>query len=236
VVLYVYGSILIHTNQTICIMTMFTNRVVRGIICIWINSDPYQPRERIHIMSKVFTNAVVATAIIAFTEALKIDGQANDVRNMAIQKLVDVMVVKRGTMATKDFLKGNAITNPARAAVKQLFDTLVEKGLLSVQTGKIYSTNFWIAFQDGVPFSPALSNQKSKAKKERGAQTGNGLSADKAVVTKAGKVETTDRAALSQTLTKAFEQSQILIKSGDSQLTLIASTLENLINELSAPF
>ena len=187
-------------------------------------------------MSKVFNNAVVATAIIAFTEALKIDGQANDVRNQAIQKLVDVMTIKRGTMATKDFLKGNAITNPARLAVKGLFDTLVEKKLLSVQTGKIYSTNFWIAFTDNVPFSPALSNQKSQAKKERGAQTGNGLSADKAVVTKAGKVETTDRAALVQTLTKGFEQTQILIKAGDSQLTLIASTLEQLVNELSAPF
>jgi len=184
----------------------------------------------------MFTKSVVTTTVTAFTEALKIDGQANDVRNKAIQKVVDFMVVKRGTQATKDFLKGNSITNPARLAVKGLFDTLVEKGLLSVQTGKIYSTNFWIAFTDNVPFSPALSNQKSKAKKERGATTGNGLAVDKAVVTKAGKVETTDRAALSQTLTKAFEQSQILIKSGDSQLTLIASTLETLINELSAPF
>ena len=214
---------------------MFTNRAVCGIICIWINSDPYQPRERIHIMT-MFTKTVVTTTVTAFTEALRIDGQAADKRNLAIQKLVDVMVVKRGTQATKDFLKGNSITNPARLAVKGLFDTLVEKGLLSTQTGKIYSTNFWIAFQDNVPFSPALSNQKSQAKKERGAQTGNGLSADKAVVTKAGKVETTDRAALIQTLTKAFEQSQILIKAGDSQLTIMASTLENLINELSAPF
>ena len=184
----------------------------------------------------MFTKTVVTTTVTAFTEALRIDGQANDVRNMAIQKMVDFMVVKRGTQATKDFLKGNSITNPARLAVKGLFDTLVEKNLISIQTGKIYATNFWIAFQDNVPFSATLSNEKSKAKKERGAQTGNGLSADKAVVTKAGKVETTDRAALIQTLTKAFEQSQILIKAGDSQLTIMASTLENLINELSAPF
>ena len=196
---------------------------------------PCKPRERIHIMS-MFTKSVITTTVTSFTEALKIDGQAADKRNLAIQKLVDVMVIKRGTQATKDFLKGNSVTNPARLAVKGLFDTLVEKNLISVQTGKIYSTNFWIAFQDNVPFSPALSNQKSKAKKERGAQTGNGLSADKAVVTKAGKVETTDRAALVQTLTKAFEQSQILIKAGDSQLTIMAATLENLINELSAPF
>ena len=90
----------------------------------------------------MFTKTVVTTTVTAFTEALRIDCQANDVRNMAIQKLVDVMVVKRGTQATKDFLKGNSITNPARLAVKGLFDTLVEKGLLSTQTGKIYATNF----------------------------------------------------------------------------------------------
>ena len=184
----------------------------------------------------MFTKSVIASTIKSMADALKIDGQANDVRNMAIQKMVDFMVVKRGTQATKDFLKGNSITNPARLAVKGLFDTLVEKNLISIQTGKIYATNFWIAFQDNVPFSATLSNEKSKAKKERGAQTGNGLSADKAVVTKAGKVETTDRAALVQTLTKGFEQSQILIKAGDSQLTIMASTLEKLINELSAPF
>ena len=188
------------------------------------------------IIMTMFTKSVITTTVTSFTEALRIDGQAADKRNMAIQKLVDVMVIKRGTQATKDFLKGNATTNPARLAVKGLFDTLVEKNLISVQTGKIYSTNFWIAFQDNVPFSPALSNQKSKAKKERGATTGNGLAVDKAVVTKAGKVETTDRAALSQTLTKAFEQSQILIKAGDSQLTIMAATLETLINEMSAPF
>ena len=187
-------------------------------------------------MTVLITKTAITATIASFTEALKIDGQAADKRNMAIQKVVDLMIVKRGTQATKDFLKGNATTNPARLAVKGLFDTLVEKGLISVQTGKIYATNFWIAFQDNVPFSATLSNEKSKAKKERGAQTGNGLSADKAVVTKAGKVETTDRAALIQTLTKAFEQSQILIKAGDSQLTLIASTLEQLVNELSAPF
>jgi hypothetical protein len=87
-----------------------------------------------------------------------------------------------------------------------------------------------------VPFSATLSNEKSKAKKEKGATTGNGLSADKATVTKGGKVETTDRAALVQSLTRAFEQSQLLIKAGDSQLTIMASTLENLISELSAPF
>jgi len=92
-----------------------------------------------------------------------IDATATDKRNMAIQKVVDLMIVKRGTQATKDFLKGNATTNPARLAVKGLFDTLVEKNLISVQTGKIYSTNFWIAFQDNVPFSATLSNEKKQS-------------------------------------------------------------------------
>jgi len=197
---------------------------------------PYKPRERIHIMTVLITKTAITATIASFVEARNIDATATDKRNMAVQKVVDLMIVKRGTQATKDFLKGNATTNPARLAVKNLFDALVEKGLLSTQTGKIYAVNFWIAFQDNVPFSATLSNEKSKAKKEKGATTGNGLSADKATVTKGGKVETTDRAALVQSLTRAFEQSQLLIKAGDSQLTIMAATLENLISELSAPF
>ena len=187
-------------------------------------------------MSNVLiTKSTITSTIASFVEARDIESTAVDKRNKAIQKVVDLMLVKRGTQANKDFLKGNATTNPARLAVKNLFDALVERKLISTQTGKIYAVNFWIAFQDNVTFSPTLSNKKS-AKKERDAQTGNGLTADKATVTKSGKVETTDRAAFGQTLTKAFEQSQILIKAGDTQLTLMAAALENLINELSAPF
>mgnify|MGYP003642239206 CR=1 FL=1 len=189
-------------------------------------------------MSNVLiTKSAIASTIASFVEARNIESTANDKRNMAIQKVVDLMLAKRGTQATKDFLKGNAATNPARLAVNGLFGALVEKGLIAnPKTATIYATCFWIAFSDNVPFSPTLANDKSKAKKAREAQTGNGLSADKAATTKAGKVETTDRAAFVQTLTKAFEQSQILIKAGDTQLTLMAAALENLINELSAPF
>jgi hypothetical protein len=189
------------------------------------------------IMSTVLiTKSIITSTIASFVEARNIESTAVDTRNKAVQKVVDAMLIKRGTQANKDFLKGNATTNPARLAVKNLFDALVEKNLISTQTGKIYAVNFWIAFQDNVPFSATLSNEKSKAKKEKGAQTGNGLAADKATVTKAGKVETTDRAAFVQTLTKAFEQSQILIKAGDTQLTLLAASIETMINELSAPF
>ena len=184
----------------------------------------------------LITKSTITSTIASFVEARNIESTAVDTRNKAVQKVVDLLLVKRGTQATKDFLKGNATTNPARLAVKNLFDALVEKNLISTQTGKIYAVNFWIAFQDNVPFSPSLSNEKSKAKKEKGAQTGKGLTADKATVTKSGKVETTDRAAFVQTLTKAFEQSQILIKAGDTQLTLLAASIETMINELSAPF
>jgi hypothetical protein len=78
-----------------------------------------------------------------------------------------------------------------------------------------------------------LANQKSADKKERAAQTGNGLAAEKATTTKAGKVETTTREALLQTLTKAFEQSQILIKAGDSQLTTLGATLDALVKQFT---
>ena len=204
---------------------MFIKSAVCGIICIWINPDSYKLK-RIIIMS-MFTKTVIASTIKSMGEALKIDGQANDVRNMAIQKLVDVMTIKRGTMATKDFLKGNAITNPARAAVKQLFDTLVEKGLLSTQTGKIYATNFWIAFSTDVPFSPALSNQKSKTKK--GAQTEKKTPEKKTPsVTIVVSIQT-----VVDKLTAAHSDIETLIKAGDSALTIKAQTVWTLIKELN---
>jgi hypothetical protein len=177
----------------------------------------------------MFTKSVITTTVTSFTEALKIDGQAADKRNLAIQKLIDVMTIKRGTQATKDFLKGNAITNPARLAVKGLFDTLVEKGLISTQTGKIYATNFWIAFQDGVPFSPALSNQRSQAKKERGAQTEKKTPEKKTPsVTIVVSIQT-----VVDKLTSAHSDIETLIKAGDSALTIKAQTVWTLIKELN---
>jgi len=175
----------------------------------------------------MFTKSVIATTVTSFTEALRIDGQAADKRNAAIQKLVDVMTVKRGTQANKDFLKGNSITNPARAAVKGLFDTLVEKKLLSVQTGKIYATNFWIAFSTDVPFSPALSNQKSQAKK--GAQTEKKTPEKKTPsVTIVISIQT-----VVDKLTDAHSDIETLIKAGDSTLTIKAQTVWTLIKELN---
>ena len=182
----------------------------------------------------LITKTIVNATASAFADAAKLEGKAQDTRNMAVQKVVDHMILKRGTQSTKDFLKGNSSTNAARASVKELFEGLVERGLIAKQsTANVYATCFWIAFTNNVPFTTDLANQKSADKKERAAQTGNGLTDDKATMTKAGKVETTDRAALLQTLTKAFEQSQILIKAGDSQLTTVAATIEALVNQLA---
>jgi hypothetical protein len=178
-------------------------------------------------MTVLITKTAITATIASFTEALKIDGQAADKRNMAIQKVVDLMIVKRGTQATKDFLKGNAITNPARLAVKGLFDRLVEKNLISVQTGKIYSTNFWIAFTDNVPFSPALSNQRSQAKK--GAQTEKKTPEKKTPsVTIVVSIQT-----VVDKLTAAHSDIETLIKAGDTTLTIKAQTVWALIKELN---
>ena len=181
----------------------------------------------------LITKTIINATAGAFADAAKLEGKAQDTRNMAVQKVVDHMLVKRGTQSTKDFLKGNASTNAARASIKELFEGLVERGLIAKQsTANVYATCFWIAFENNVPFTTDLANQKSADKKARAAQTGNGLTEEKAATTKAGKVETTTREALLQTITKAFEQSQILIKAGDSQLTTIAATLEALAKQL----
>jgi hypothetical protein len=220
---------LIHTaHTTICVL-----------LYVCVNFDTQQSENQTMsnvLITKTTIKEIIASFVEAKTEENKALLKATAIRDKAIQKVVDAMLVKRGTQATKDFLKGNAATNPARLAVKNLFDALVEKKLIQAATAKSYATNFWIAFETNVIFSTTLSNKKSQAKNEKGAQTGKGLTAEKATVTKAGKVETTDRAALVQTLTKAFEQSQILIKAGDTQLTLLAASLETMTKELSAPF
>jgi hypothetical protein len=58
------------------------------------------------------------------------------------------------------------------------------------------ATAFWAAFESGQPFDRRHGPNKSEAKK--------------AAEPKTGKVETTDRAALDQTLSKALKQARLL--------------------------
>lgn len=182
-------------------------------------------------MSNVFVSpALVSSTVTAFRNAVKLEGKAQGAKYAAVQKVIDSIKVAQGRTATAEFLKGNAATNEPRKQVKALFDALSEKGLILQGTAAKYQSNFWLAYTDNVPFSTDLVNQKSAAKK--GANVGKGAKADAAKKTKAGAVEKTDRAAVAQTLTKAHEQIQILIKAGDKGLTTMGASIEAIIKQL----
>jgi N6-adenosine-specific RNA methylase IME4 len=90
--------------------------------------------------------------------------QATVARGKAINKMLDCMWV--ACDKPKDvFLKGNAATNGARFQIKAVFDAIVEAGNLTKATAASYQTGFWIAFEDGTPWTPDTANKKSEAKK-----------------------------------------------------------------------
>ena len=98
-------------------------------------------------------------------------------------------------------MKGNSAKNPARLEVKELFESLAEKGYIGKGSIKTYQGCFWIAFEKGIPFGRNLANEKTEAKKK---------DAKKAETPKAGPVEKTDMPALVLTLQKALHQCKLL--------------------------
>lgn len=81
----------------------------------------------------------------------------------AIQKAVDAMLVSC-KVSKKEFMKGNAKTNEARAEVAGLFNGLAAAGHFSESSARQYATCFWIAFETGQPFTRTAVNKKSAAK------------------------------------------------------------------------
>jgi hypothetical protein len=123
-------------------------------------------------------------------------------QDKAIQKVLDTMIVN-ADKPKAEFLKGNSRSNPAREQVKALFDALVEKEYIKAKSAAQYQSCFWLAFENGVPFSRNLVNEKAATKKADGA-------AKSTAAPKAGKVESTTREALDKTLSKAIKQARLL--------------------------
>jgi hypothetical protein len=158
-------------------------------------------------MQKVFiTPAISAATVEAFGKAHKLavttGAKIVAMQDKAVQLVLDTIVVN-ADKPKAEFLKGNARTNPARAEVKALFDALVEKEYIKAKSAAQYQSCFWVAFEKGVPFSRSLINEKAATKKADGA------SKDTATP-KAGKVESTTRAELDKTLSKAIKQARLL--------------------------
>lgn len=145
---------------------------------------------------KFVSNQVFAAVSRAFANGKKAEANARAKEDQAIQLMLDGMMVACDK-PKKEFLKGNAKTNAARAEVKAVFDSIVEAGNLAKASAATYQSCFWIAFETGVPFSRDLANKKSQESKTTSK-------------TKSGGIESTDRAALDKTICKALKQARLL--------------------------
>jgi hypothetical protein len=157
--------------------------------------------------SPVVSPAIVLGALATFkaTDAklTKVMAAISGDRSKAVNQVLDAMWVACD-QPKEIFMKGNAATNAARAQVKNMFDAIVEAGHLESNTAKSYQTCFWIAFKEGVAWSPDLANKKSAAKSDSGTD-----SADSAIP-KAGAATQTNRAELDKTISKALAQARAI--------------------------
>jgi hypothetical protein len=157
------------------------------------------------VVSVSVTNAVIKTFGSTDTKLTKVLATIQGERSKSINLMLDAFWV--ACDKPKDiFLKGNAATNPARAQVKGVFDAIVEAGHLTKATAATYQTCFWIAFMDGVAWTPDLANKKTEGKKPP--EDGDGAGGGKTPPT--GTTQSTTRTDLDKTLTKALAQARLL--------------------------
>lgn len=154
-----------------------------------------KPATRKTIISQIITSFANAKKAHDDLELMSVQEQ-----DKLIQKLVDAHLVACTTTKAL-YMKGNSATNEARKEVKDLFEKLANDKYIAQGTVKTYQGCFWIAFEQGVPFSRNLANEKTEAKKKETAKTESA---------KAGKVEVTTIAEMHKTLSKALAQARIL--------------------------
>jgi len=158
----------------------------------------------------VISTAIIDATIKAFDKSQSTieaaTRKATETEDKAIQKTLDAMLIACNKPKA-EFMKGNAVKNPARAQIKGLFDTLAEKGFVSKASASVYQSCFWMAFEKGIPFSRTLAKDASDAKAEAKDSAEGAAAKPKA---KAGKVSTTTRAELDKTITKVLQQARLL--------------------------
>jgi hypothetical protein len=146
-----------------------------------------------------FLGKVAAAVISQFGKTEATMAAAAVAEDKVIGKAVDTMRLAFETAATaKGLTKAQwaALRAPKAAHKVEVTAMFAECVGISDATRRNLATAFWMAFESGEPFSRSAVKDKSEAKKEAKPKT--------------GKVETTDRAALDQTLSKALKQARLL--------------------------
>jgi len=101
------------------------------------------------------------------------ESNAIEVRAREITRIMDSMRV-RMSVPMAQFLKGNAKTNTARADIKVLFEALTADGVLgeiSPNTASMYASNYWLCFEEGIPFDVRARIKKVEKAKLKGTPT-----------------------------------------------------------------
>jgi hypothetical protein len=112
----------------------------------------------------VISPRLTATVVTLFkNEEKKISAIRAD-QDKAIQAALDAMWIACNTTKA-EFMKGNAVHNPARRQIKAMFDSIIGPNTTKSTAGT-YGSCFWIAFEAGIPFSRDLANKKTEAKKK----------------------------------------------------------------------
>jgi hypothetical protein len=162
------------------------------------------------LIEGLFTQSADAMAALDAAES-----NAVEVRAREITRIMDSMRLKM-TVPMAQFLKGNAKTNTARADIKELFEALTADGVLgeiSPNTASMYASNYWLCFEQGIPFDVNARNKKAATANLRGP------SAKKINVEKYGKE-----------LIKVLAMARMLQRSDD------ASALLDMIVEIDPEF
>jgi hypothetical protein len=120
------------------------------------------------LIEALFTESATAMAALDAAES-----NAVEVRAREITRIMDSMRLHMNVPMAQ-FLKGNAKTNPARADIKVLFEALTADGVLgdlSPNTASMYASNYWLCFEEGIPFDVNARNKKVATAKLKGTST-----------------------------------------------------------------
>jgi hypothetical protein len=118
----------------------------------------------------------------------KVIGKAVDTMRVAYETAVSAKGLTRAQWA--------ALRAPKAAHKVEVAEMFAAIPSITDATRRNLATAFWMSFESGEPFDRSAVKNKSEAKSEAKPKT--------------GKVESTDRAALDKTLSKALKQARLL--------------------------
>ena len=146
-----------------------------------------------------FLGSVSKQVIAQFAKSELTMAAAKAAENKVIQKAVDTMSLAYATaVSAKGITKAQwaALRAPKAAHKVEVSEMFAAIPSITDATRRNLATAFWMAFESGEQFDRSAVKDKSEAKSEAKPKT--------------GKVESTDRAALDKTLSKALKQARLL--------------------------